>query len=342
MHTTTIVPDTPGTTGLRRTVPWASMRYISALDNGDVFQDASSMREALTRGGLDWTVRLEPVYQSVINEHGVGHREVLSGEKFFTVREDTDTPLGVVGSKYTPISNRSLAELTDIQINSHDAIAAGMGELDGGRRVFTVVKLGQDQVPTNIPDTALGAYLINYTSHDGTSAYGSSVFILNWYCVNGLIGIVPNTAYHYKIRHTRSADTKIHQVSEIMAQATGYLGQAIEVADLMAEIPVDREHGKAIIDELVPMPDYTGRNEAARTRARRRREELMHRWYYGIIPDDVRWTGWGLMNGISEYFQYHATRRRTNGSRTDDMARIVGDQWDDTANRARSLIIASR
>jgi phage/plasmid-like protein (TIGR03299 family) len=327
-----------GTTGLQRTVPWGTVKYISASRTSEHFHNASTTLEAMRNGGLDWTVTLEPAFQAYFDEDGAGYRTI---DKNFVVTRSTDQKaLGVVGERYTPIFNRRLAELTDTMIDTSEAKIAGMGETDGGRRVFTVVKLGEDQHPGGLASEGLGSYLINYTSHDGTSAFGSVVIVIRWMCVNGLIGVLPKTAHHYKIRHTRSSHYKLQYVQKIMADATGYLNQVTTLAEIMLNIELDRGSGRELIDELIPVPDLKPNrsNQRGVTIARQARAGLEQQWIRSPTLEEIRWSGWGLMNAVSEFYQHGRGRRK--GGR-DDMTRLVHDSWDSRANRARDLILAA-
>ena len=72
--------------------------------------------EALCAANMDWTVSKIPLLSS--------HDLSTVDSHYLTLRDDTKAQLGVVGSRYQPVSNRDAFELFDM------ALGAGQGQID--------------------------------------------------------------------------------------------------------------------------------------------------------------------------------------------------------------------
>ena len=85
-------------------------------------QENVSFQDALTYGGLDYTVEKSP------NIHRMNDLEIVSESSFFTWRTDTKKVLGVVGDRYTPVQNTdalSIVEQFPYQIETAGVLKNG-------------------------------------------------------------------------------------------------------------------------------------------------------------------------------------------------------------------------
>jgi hypothetical protein len=132
---------------LPRTSPWSRLGF----GGGPV-----GIREAMTLGGLDWEVRLEPLYLS-------GGRR-LRGRSAL-VRADRRAPLSVVGSQYRPVQNLEALGILD-GLWDGPALVESAGALGDGRRYWALAR-------TNLPEgewsgVHLRPMVMLTGSHDGT------------------------------------------------------------------------------------------------------------------------------------------------------------------------------
>ena len=74
---------------------------------GTIMQENVSFQDALTYGGLDYTVEKSP------NIHRMNDLEIVSESSFFTWRTDTKKVLGVVGDRYTPVQNTDALSIVE-------------------------------------------------------------------------------------------------------------------------------------------------------------------------------------------------------------------------------------
>ena len=317
-------PQPRGSTGYSRTVPWGVAKYVAS---SEALQRAANARQAMIAAGLDWEVDLHDVYlanQTQVKDH------------YAVVRLDTMSPLGIVGKRYVPVQNRRLAEYTDTLVTASGGSGVGMGEIKGGRKVFTVVQLN-DIRPAGMPDETLGSFLVNSNSHDGSSVLYSTVVNVRWACLNGLIALVemPHTV---KVRHTGNVEMRMKEAQRILAGASAYLTEQVDLMEELLGINIQVRGTQALelVDELIPIPD----EGPARQTQQARQDALMALWLNSDNLNDVRGTGWGFVNAVAEWDQWDpaAVRRR----RLDPMERLLGSgsTVGELTRRARDLVLS--
>lgn len=330
---------TPQVAGVRHTrqLPWESGggRYYSEL-MANLRASNSSVREAMVAAGLDWNVELVTAYADWLETDGVSRREVPG---YAVQRQDNGHILGIVGERYQPVQNRRLAEFTDTLIDTSNTSLAGMGEVRQGRKVFTVVRLDGD-VTLNpaFPDEAIGGHLIVGNTHDGTGAMFASVMHVRWACSNGLISTVPGVTHTVKIRHTGDVEEKIVEAQRVLALATGYTERLVTIADEMLNVPMPDAQGVAMLESiLVPELADDESNQQAVTRGRNVMESIVANWRSSDNLDNVRHTGWGLFNAVTEWDQH--IRSRSARSIT-PMERLLNDSQHKAVTAVRDRVLA--
>jgi phage/plasmid-like protein (TIGR03299 family) len=116
--------------------------------------------EALLAANLDWQVTKIPLLSSYDLSNVEGH--------YLTIRSDTMAQLGVVGSRYQPVSNREAFEFFDIALGPGQGQIDTAGALGHGERVWMMAKM-PDTMEV-VPGDPVERYLLVSTSHDGSNA----------------------------------------------------------------------------------------------------------------------------------------------------------------------------
>ena len=118
----------------QRRLPWAGITTGHA-PAGQLLTSEQMLEEA----GLNWDVDVRSLYQQMNDGQFREHpwaREVY--------RTDTETPLGVVKTRYKLITNRQMFEFGDKIVEDGAGHWAEAGTQGDGRRVFMTMKLNDD------------------------------------------------------------------------------------------------------------------------------------------------------------------------------------------------------
>ena len=326
-----------------RTLPWATGKYLAQVD---AITHARTTREAMVQAGLDWTVELEPTFHLTDVEGFRTYEEVP--DSFVTKRSTDGKVLGVVGKQYTPYQNDRLASFTDALVDTTASSKAGMGELFGGKRVFTVVQLDGDLTPPGMPSEAQTPFIICANSHDGSAVISSSIVVYRWACTNGLIGIVPGMAHTVAVKHTLKADARMTQALSVMRQANSYLDAHRALTEELLSIPMAGGDAIDLLEQLIPDPKVLSADDVrtpkrlrshrnAMRRAHRERTEIHALITRSPNLEHIRQTSWGFINAVAEWDQWRTNSRRKHTP----MERLVanGDSQR-LVHRARDLVLA--
>lgn len=265
-----------------RIAPWMKL--------GKLVDGVMTAKEAAKLGGIDFTVRAEPIYFSTKAAGAPPKFTKIEGRKAI-IREDTGQWLSVVSKLYPIVQYGEAFDFMDGI--APDFVAAGA--LRGGKQGFIVVRT---QVKLKLDDEH-DLFAVLRTSHDCSRAVEVMVMPLRGLCMNQLTlrSFTKGVDHRWVVTHTGDVKSKLAAASESIARLREYAGTY--------ESNVQRLMGIKITDEVA--------NETLRRVLpdRPKRPEVIQR----IIgashtrPDTVGFegTGWGLVNAVSEYFDWMRT-----------------------------------
>lgn len=219
------------------------------------------------------------------------------------VRDDTHVALDVVSDDYVPVQYaESFAFLDAVPGVRH--VAAGT--LRGGRQGFMVV-----QVPgTAHLDIQAGdgvdphdLYAVVRSSHDRSRALEVFLMPLRSKCMNQmpLASFGDGALQRWSVRHVGDPLAKLEQAGKIIENSTEYAISYAKMVKQLAETDVLLEDAERVLKTV--LKDLPKRDEqiSAITTAWRSSPNV-----------DLGSSAWGLVNGVSEYFEW----QRNFGTRT--------------------------
>ena len=101
---------------------------------GQVVDTAQNSEEAIKLAGLDYEVIKRKVYACDDDCQDLNPYQEVPGY-FATVRQDTNVPLGIVGSRYAVLQNKDAFKFIDDLVGSKEAIFESAGALGRGERI---------------------------------------------------------------------------------------------------------------------------------------------------------------------------------------------------------------
>ncbi|MEP7317177.1 MAG: DUF932 domain-containing protein, partial [Panacibacter sp.] len=162
--------------------------------------------EAIKFAGLDYEVTKEKLFTS--NEEVKNY--------FATVRTDTQQILGVVGSRYEVVQNKTAFTFFDSLITTDTGIKyETAGAVGNGERIFITAKM-PEVIRVGRKDD-IEEYIFLTTSHDGSGSIMAAFTPVRIVCNNTLSMALQNHSNAVFIKHTANAEYKLNEAARIIS-----------------------------------------------------------------------------------------------------------------------------
>jgi phage/plasmid-like protein (TIGR03299 family) len=304
-----------------RELPWMK---IGAIEDG-----AQSAKEAAKKGGLDFDVELvEAGYKWKVNpgSHTSPWRTVDIRKA--VVRADTGQFISFVSSKiYKPVQYSDVFAFLDEINPSYEAA----GTLGNGRQGFMVVKLPKRaKLDLDLDGKdAHDVYVVVRTSHDLTRAIEVAVLMMRGKCMNALTlsSFTRDAPQRWSVKHIgQDPMAKLLEAKRTLTNTDRYMDAFTSVAQRLNEVHVDADEARRLLVRI--LPDRPHRDNQV--------ESIVAAWKTSDtnqFPD----TGWGLVNGVSEYFEW-GRDARTRTAQSQFMGGLQGSTHK-YVNRTAQLLL---
>lgn len=260
---------------------------------GTIVQEAPTSRDALHLAGLDWTVRQEPI---IYKEQDSGY--------FMNIRSTDDKVLGVVGGRYKPVQNVDAFNFVDGLIGDGVTYETA-GSLATGKRIWLLAKMPD----VKILDDVVEPYMCLTNSHDGFGSLKVCMTPVRVVCQNTLNLALDSAKRSWNVRHTSSIDSKMGAARETLGLANNYMNSIAKTAEDLYSIKIAPKDFTVLSEKLFPITaDMTTRKEESQVLLR---EQLKHAWEMDDLGN-IRGTGWGFMNAISDMSTHKPPARKTD------------------------------
>lgn len=246
---------------LARTQAWHGL--------GTVLPDTFTPEEALTIGGLGWTVEESTALTATFAEaDGSATRNIVETHKVLR-RSDDKSVLATVGINYGVVQNSTLIDIANTFSLAGNVRCETAGSLFGGRRVF--VLLDGKTVDVGGRGDLVNRFIMLHNGHDGMSALGADIVTTRVVCNNTFMGALREGGAFFRFRHTSGIGLRIEDAKQALA---GYAKQAQEDDAIMAALaakPMNREQIQALwTDVLVALDGPIAANPSNEKQQRRR------------------------------------------------------------------------
>lgn len=260
---------------------------------GTIIQEACNSEEALRLAGLDWEVLQEPV---TYNGKNTGYQ--------FNVRSSDETVLGVVGGRYKPVQNKDAFSFTDELIGG-DVRYETAGSLASGKRVWMLAKMPD----TKILDDVIEPYLCLTNSHDGFGSMKVCMTPVRVVCQNTLNMALNSAKRTWNLRHTGNIQNKLAQAQQTLGLAQEYMKGLNAEAEELYKIKLAPKDFYELSNQLFPITsEMSARKEESQQLLQ---AQLRDAWEMDDLGN-IRGTGWGFMNAISDMTTHRPPARKTD------------------------------
>lgn len=308
---------------------------------------AESGMEMLKLGGLDWTVQQLPLYAALPQVAGADVLETLEVPTHLgNYRSDNNGFLGVVGKGYKPFHNAQLIDLVTALGGDKDVQVESVGTLQGGRRVWALVR-GESFAVT--PSDVTASYLAVCAGHDGSMAINLFWTSVRLACLNTFRRAFAGRKNGVVIRHEGGVMEKVGAAKValgLMAETTRQ--EAAESMALNARLMKVADLQRFFLDVYTAAEGPVVQNPTndAETKAKERAVKVLAEWGQMFDDDRKRVGGnasaWTAFNAVTEWYDHKRPVKGKNDAVRNDN-RLYGNLWGQTADRkqvARDMALA--
>jgi len=284
-------PQVPYRNVAARRRAWDNLANLTGFVNEN--SESLTAQQMLKRGDLDWDVALKPTYRYT----GVGNdRRLIKANDLATVREDNDAQLGTVRKRYQVFQNREVFAFGDNIAREGKGKWVATGLQRDGARVFMVMELVDDF-------TVLGdqhkMFIVFRTSHNGSSRLRADLSPIRMNCFNQNALITKTAEASWGITHALNHDLQEQEAQKAFGLAANYEHAYADLAAKLNSIEMTPDRATKIL--TVSMDKRAKVATVIR--------DAHVNWLSSpTINEAQRMTGWGLLNGVTEYMD-HVIRR---------------------------------
>ena len=256
----------------------------------------NNISEALQYAEIDYTVEKQPIYL----EDG---RQVIGN--YANVRSDTNTPLSVVGERYTNLQNQDAFSFIQDLIDLYNLKLNKVGCFDEGRKVFITAM-------TEEPFYVLGEKYKNkmtfLNSFDGSGSVKVLYVPMREVCTNGLMLEDNRYRFQLSLQHSKSIKDKIESAKNVMRDNCDYISFIKGTVDHLASIRFTKKQYSAMVDKLMPIP----KNASLLTedRALTRRADVINAYNVKDLQNFNN-TAYKAIMAVSDYESHYEPLRNT-------------------------------
>lgn len=299
-----------------REVPWMKL--------GKLIDHPVTAAEAAKMGGIDFTVSEMPVY-FMKKVTGAPPKFTEVKDRKAIIRDDTGDWLSIVSKPYPVLQYGEAFDFMDGI--SPEYVAAG--SLRKGKQAFMVVKAPADTKISPFGDDPHDLYATLRTSHDCSRAVEVMVMPLRHRCMNQmtLASFRTGVAHRWVVTHTGDMKSKLAAAADTLTKLDVYAKAYVANAQTLAGIKVSNENAENILKWV--LPDRPRRDEVI--------TKIVGVWH--DRPESVGYdnTGWGLVNAVSEYFEWD----RTGGSAESRFLASLQGQTHRAINKVTARLLRS-
>jgi len=335
------------TTEVSTTTPLPRQDAFHAL--GTEIPEGLTTPEALEFANMaHWNVRKEPL-TAVIYENGV-RKEVPVPNQHAVLRTNPFNQqaevFGVVGNRWTPFQNETVAGVTDSITRMSGARLTTALVLNGGRKTGLVMEMPEGMTFTS-PRTGekdvTKLNLVLFNSHDASSALSAVLTPIRLFCANQQRMAEGSATSRFMLRHTGEEQIRMAQLEELLSESFSYQDVFTRNVQAMIDRSLDEELARIQLEDLFSAkdPDLTERQRELRQLT----VDSVFDLYMGsetVAP--FHGTAFGVYNAVTEYTDHVARVIVPDGGNEREiraLRTLSSEPMDDLKARAFDLLVPS-
>lgn len=273
-----------------------------------------SVRDLMVEAGLLYDVKPLELFGVVLvpMPNGEMKEVVVEFPGFVGVyRDDDKTGLHIHQAGYTIGQNEELADLLDgINAAAHDGNVLrpeAAVSMFGGKVVAVTAKFTEEITLTG--GDKIEPYIVARTSHDGSYATGVRSNMFRVECRNLLNASLRGKAMlDISFKHTEGREQALAAGKDRLALAINDVRNFQAEANAMIEQAVTDAEFRAMVDQLLPVPDNA--TDLKRGQVEQQRAAIMGVWSDDPRVGNYRRTAWGAYQAVSTFEQWVVPGRK--------------------------------
>lgn len=241
-------------------------------------------------------------------------------------RLDTREVLGSAKGRYTLYQNHQLIGRLCVLAKQAGAVIICGGQLDGGRRVFAVMRMPKI---FKVAGENFGQYFIACASHDGTSGVWFRALNTREACGNIISSAYSTGRWDFRFRHTKTIHDRVESAIEILAQLRERTMQWKKEMEALTKVSVTEEDCLDIILKVylnskeyklthINNPDRVKLHKLLSGSSRLTKIKEIHKLFnsdkYGQNTEAAFGTAYGVIMAITAYHTHFSYRDGKNHS----------------------------
>lgn len=297
-----------------REVPWHKL--------GTVLEDYPTAQEAKALAH-PWEPVSEPVFaeEPSISEDGdLGSSYVEIAGYQAIRRSDNGQTLGILPNTYSPIANQTMYDIAEaLEGESKGTVQFETGgSLQGGKRVWLMMKLREPLVIRGDEETATIPYFALQNSHDGSTSFRGQATMTRIVCQNTAQAADIESKMRgteFRFRHSSKVQDRLDQAHQALAGWRTSIEDYRMFSEQLASEDVTRFQVDAFVRRFFPEPSAAGQPVTDRVLANV--DDSRNEWkrvYESETNETIRHTRYGLLQASIEYVQWNR-RAHTESTR---------------------------
>jgi phage/plasmid-like protein (TIGR03299 family) len=230
------------------------------------------------------------------------------------IRDDSGATIGVVQDSYTNVLNNELYDVAEqIEKSGADVEYETAGTLNGGSKVWVMIRLQEPLEVIGDPNGATVPYYALQNSHDGSGAFRGQATMTRIICANtARIADIESKARgtSFDFRHSKNVGQKIEQAREALAGWRQSLEDwKIAVEGLIA-MPVAPLMSQIFLEKFITMPSPSLLTERSAANVVKERSKWLE-FYNSATGEGLKKNAYGLVQASIEYSNWG---RRANNN----------------------------
>lgn len=221
------------------------------------------------------------------------------------IRGDNITFLGAGTERFNPLANERVREMCDT-LFSLGFRYENAGVFDGGKVTYVSMKW-KGAVSSG---EKMDYYVVIINSFDQTQPLGIYITPVRIVCKNTLNLAVKRAVRFWKIRHTRTAESRVREVQESLMAFDHYLKGLDTEIDRMKMLTINDDKVKSFFETLFPVEN--GMTQRMIDRAMKQRSELAYRYLNAPDLDGMENSAFRLMCAVTDYADHTDPLKRTS------------------------------
>ena len=174
------------------------------------------------------------------------------------VRSSDNTPLGIVGDRYTIVQNSDAFAFTDALLGEGVKYETA-GSLKNGKIIWLLAKMPEQYI---ILGDQVDSYVVFTNTHDGSGAVRVATTPIRVVCNNTLNLALKNAKRTWSARHTGSISGRLDDAADTLKFADAYMRETQNVFEDLYKVKMNEVSLLKTLDALVPITaDMSQRQE---------------------------------------------------------------------------------